>query len=595
MDTAGSLLKKYWGYSDFRPLQRKAVEALQGGKDCLMVLPTGGGKSLCFQLPALLLEGTALVISPLISLMKDQVDALTEMGIPAARWDSTLTAEEYGELRRNLRDGRIKLLYLSPERLTGESFKEVTAELNISLIAVDEAHCVSLWGHDFRPDYRRLQDLKERFPRVPLGAFTATATVRVREDIREQLKLKDPAVLVGSFDRPNLIYRALPRQKGYDQLISLVEKQKHDSGIVYCLRRKDAEAAAAELTRQGYRAAAYHAGLDDNRRRKVQERFRKDKIRIIAATVAFGMGIDKSDVRFVIHLGLPKSPEHYQQEAGRAGRDGLEARCTLLYSGADLAFWRYMQGQDENGAPGAAEEQLNAVYRYAAGNRCRHAFLSSYFGETLEGENCGACDVCLGELPQQQEGTLIARKILSGVARLKEGFGAEYNALVLSGSRDKRILDYGHHELSTYGILKEFGKPAVRDWMDQLEAQGFLARQGEYNILKITPRGWDLLRDNETVSLVKSHRKAPKATQRELVSWEGVDEELFLELKKLRRSLALRAGLPPFMVFGDATLKDMARLKPKNEEQLLRVHGVGEAKLKKYGPDFLQFFSLYSD
>ncbi len=249
-----------------------------------------------------------------------------------------------------------------------------------------------------------------------------------------------------------------------------------------------------------------------------------------------------------------------------------------------------MQGQEENGAPGAAEEQLNAVYRYAAGSRCRHAYLSAYFGETLESTNCGACDVCLGELPEQDDGTLIARKILSGVARLKEGFGAEYNALVLSGSRDKRILDYGHDELTTYGLLKDFGKPAIRDWMDQLEAQGFLLRQGEYNILKITPRGWDLIRGNEAVSLVKSHRKAPKATQRELESWEGVDEELFAELKKLRRALASRSGLPPFMVFGDATLKDMARLKPKTPEDLLRVHGVGETKLKKYGPEFLEFF-----
>lgn len=528
------------------------------------------------------------MVSPLISLMKDQVDALTEMGIPAARWDSSLTPEEYGDLRRRLSAGEIKLLYLSPERLTGDGFFDAVSDLKISLIAVDEAHCVSMWGHDFRPDYRRLKELKSRFPGVPFGAFTATATPRVREDIRTQLELADPVELVGSFDRPNLVYRVLPRQRGMDQLITLVERHKYDSGIVYCLRRKDTEAVAKELKHRGYAAAAYHAGLDDAKRRKVQDRFQKDKVRIVCATVAFGMGIDKSDVRFVIHMGLPKSPEHYQQEAGRAGRDGLEASCTLLYSGSDLMIWRSFQEKEEGSASEAAEQKLNAIYNYAAGNNCRHQALASYFGETLDQTACGSCDVCLGELPEQEDSLIIAQKILSGVARLKESFGAEYTAQVLIGSKEKRILDYGHDELSTYGILKEHGKPAVRDWMDQLLGQGFLEKYGEYNTLRIPPKGWELLRGNEPVSLVKSTRKAPKATQRELASWDGVDKELYGKLKECRRQIASQAGLPAFVIFGDASLRDMAKRRPQTAEEFLRIHGVGEAKLGKYGEVFLE-------
>ncbi len=591
-----SLLKKHWGYSEFRPLQKKAVDALTVGKDVLVVLPTGGGKSLCFQLPALLREGTALVVSPLISLMKDQVDALTEMGIPAARWDSSLTPQEYRELRHRLSAGEIKLLYLSPERLTGSIFFDAVSDINISLIAVDEAHCVSLWGHDFRPDYRRLQELKERFSGIPMGAFTATATPQVREDIREQLKLNDPTELVGSFDRPNLVYRVLPRQRGYQQLLSLVKQYKDESGIIYCLRRKDTEAAAAALKQQGYSAAAYHAGLDDDIRRTVQDRFQKDEVRVICATVAFGMGIDKSDVRFVIHMGLPKSPEHYQQESGRAGRDGLEASCTLLYSGADLMFWRSIREKENTSKASAVPElsyeswgnQLNAIYRFAAQASCRHKALASWFGETLKAVPCGACDVCLGELPQEEESLVIAQKILSGVARLQERFGAEYTALMLVGSKDKRIIEYGHHNLSTYGILKERGKPAVRDWMDQLMGQDLLERYGEYGTLKLTPKGWELLRGNETVSLVKSVRKAKKTTQIELTSWEGVDSELFQALKECRKRIASQAGVPAFIIFGDASLRDMARRRPQNTGEFLQVHGVGEMKQKKYGEIFLE-------
>ena len=586
---AEKLLKKYWGYTEFRPLQQQSIDALVSGKDALVILPTGGGKSLCFQLPALLREGTALVVSPLISLMKDQVDSLIDMGIPAARWDSSLSSEEYGQLRRELSSGTIKLLYLSPERLASENFSEALSDLKISLIAVDEAHCVSMWGHDFRPDYRKLKLLKKKFPKVPFGAFTATATPKVREDIRVQLELENPLELVGSFDRPNLIYRVFRRQSGFSQLQSLLENHKHDIGIIYCLRRKDTEDIAAKLKQIGYAAAAYHAGLGDEKRKKVQERFQKEKIRIVVATIAFGMGIDQSNVRFVIHMGLPKSLENYQQEAGRAGRDGLESQCTLLYSGADLMIWKSFQEKEEGGGNSEpAEQKLNAMYNYAAGTVCRHQALVTYFGQSIGNEPCGACDVCLGELPEEEDSLVIAQKILSGVYRLDQRFGAEYTAQTLIGSREKRILDNGHDILSTYGILKEHGKPAVRDWIDQLIGQGYLEKYGDYNTLQITQKGRELLKGETTVSLIKPARKAPvKATQRELDSWEGVSKEVYQALRECRKRVASESGLPPFMVFSDASLRDMARRKPATEKDFLLVHGVGEKKMQKYGDVFL--------
>ena len=585
--TAKSLLKKHWGYKSFRPLQQKAVEALTNGNDALVVLPTGGGKSLCFQIPALLRKGTALVVSPLISLMKDQVDSLAEMGISAARWDSTLSSEEYIVLRQRLDNKEIKLLYLSPERLLSENFFNLITDLNISLIAVDEAHCVSLWGHDFRPDYRKIKELKQRFPGVPFGAFTATATPQVRADICSQLELDNHEELIGSFDRPNLLYRVLPRQKGIDQIINLLKPHKNESGIIYCLRRKDTEEIAEILKSRGYSASAYHAGLKDTLRRDVQDKFQKDKIKIVCATIAFGMGINKTDVRFVIHMGLPKSPEHYQQEAGRAGRDGLEATCTLIYSGTDLMIWRSFHDKEIGTISEAAETKLNAMYNYAAGNVCRHQSLASYFGESLDQSGCGACDVCLGELPEQEGSLIISQKIISCVARLKERFGAEYTAQVLIGSKEKRILDNGHESLSTYGILKEHSKASIRDWIDQLIGQGYLQRYGEYNTLKIPQKGWGLLRGNESVFLIKSMRKAPKATKREIASWDGIDKELYRVLKDCRKEIASKAGLPAFVIFGDASLRDMARIKPQTAEEFLQVHGVGEAKLKKYGNSFL--------
>ncbi len=576
-------LVKYWGYNDFLPSQKRAMECASQGRDSIVVLPTGGGKSLCFQAPAVVMQGLTLVVSPLISLMKDQVDALTECGVSAARIDSSLLAHEQQNVLEAISDKRLKLLYLSPERLLSNGFVDLLKKTDLSFIAIDEAHCVSMWGHDFRPEYRQLRTLKEVFPNVTIGAYTATATEQVRHDIAEQLGLDDPEMLIGSFDRPNLVYKIRRRANKIKQVREVLDRHRGESGIIYCIRRKDVDDMFAHLSAKGYNVLPYHAGMADEDRKKNQEMFINEKVDTIVATIAFGMGIDKSNVRYVIHTGMPKSLEHYQQETGRAGRDGLEAECCLFYSGGDYGTWKSLMSDMPSEAYKIAMVKLNGMYSYCTGGTCRHQAILRYFGQTLDKDNCSACDVCLGELDCIGNALETAQKILSCVVRLEQRFGGGYTAMVLTGSRDQRILENRHDSLSTYGLLSDYSNRTVHDWIEQLEGQDCLRKVGDYNVLNITEKGLQVLKGNETPRLLKPAEKPAKASRVVEDSWEGVDKGLFEALRKLRTTIARKRGVPAYIVFGDAALRDMARLRPSDQARLLEVKGIGEKKGRQYG------------
>jgi ATP-dependent DNA helicase RecQ len=588
-------LEKYWGYKEFRPLQKEAMGHLCHGRDVIVVLPTGGGKSLCFQAPALISPGLAVVVSPLISLMKDQVDALTECGVSAARIDSSLTPAERDHVVQRMHKRQIKLLYISPERLVSESFTKLLRTLELSFITVDEAHCISMWGHDFRPEYRQLGSLRKTFPGVTLGAYTATATEQVRLDIAEQLHLKDPAVLVGSFDRPNLIYKVQPRSRIVKQVCEVLDRHRGESGIVYCIRRRDVEQMCAALTLEGHRVAPYHAGMEDKTRKTNQDDFVSEKIDTIVATIAFGMGIDKSNVRYVVHAGMPKSLEHYQQESGRAGRDGLEAECCLFYSGGDYGTWKTLLGEMDPQAKEIALSKLSRIYGYCTQGNCRRRTILGYFGQPYHPGDCGACDVCLGDVDALDDALVTAQKILSCILRLGQRFGGAYTALVLAGSRDQRILDNEHDRLSTYGLLRDHDAHDVRDWIEQLAGQGFVEKTGEYNVLCVTPAGYRVLKGEATPKLLRPTRKPERRRAAKVTaeSWQGVDETLFEALRTLRASLAKERAVPAYVVFGDAALRDMARRRPSTVQRFLEVKGVGQAKCTRYGHVMVEEIRAY--
>ena len=583
MENIQKALVRYWGYNDFMPLQKKAMECVCSQRDSIVVLPTGGGKSLCYQAPAVILPGLTVVVSPLISLMKDQVDALIECGVSAARIDSSLAAHEQQRVFEALHNKQLKLLYLSPERLVSDGFVEVLKKTGLSFIAIDEAHCVSMWGHDFRPEYRQLGLLKQVFPKVTIGAYTATATEHVRGDIAEQLHLENPEMLIGSFDRPNLVYKIRRRTNRAKQVRDVLDRHKGESGIVYCIRRKDVDGLCTVLRAKGYNVLPYHAGMADEDRKKNQDAFINEKVDTIVATIAFGMGIDKSNVRYVIHTGMPKSLEHYQQETGRAGRDGLEAECSLFYSGGDYGTWKNLLSEMEPEAHKIAVIKLNKMYNYCTGGVCRHKAVLRYFGQTLEKDNCAACDMCLGELDCMKDSLQTAQKILSCIVRLGQRFGGGYTAAVLTGSNDKRILENNHDALSTYGLLSDYSQRTVHDWIEQLEGQACIEKVGEYNVLNVTEKGWRVLKGNETPRLLKPTEKPARVSKVVEDSWEGVDKGLFEALRKLRSSIARKKGVPAYVVFGDAALRDIARRRPSTYVNLLEVKGIGEKKRQQYG------------
>lgn len=593
MNQLNEVLEKYWGYTSFRPLQEDAMAAILGDRDSLVVMPTGGGKSLCFQAPALIKDGLAIVISPLISLMKDQVDTLVGNGVSAACYHSALAPNVRSDVAAGIREGRFDLLYLAPERLVGgggDSFRALLGRRPLSFVAVDEAHCISQWGHDFRPEYRQLAELRNDWPSLSLHAYTATATGRVRRDIIEQLGLRDPVELVGSFDRPNLVYRVVPRSNLKKQLSDVLARHKGQSGIVYCQSRKEVDALAQWLKSEGVRALPYHAGLDDDVRHKHQDKFLNEDIDVIVATVAFGMGIDRSDVRFVIHAGAPQSLEHYQQESGRAGRDGLEAECVLIVSGADFLKWKMML--ERNGELSDARRALlRDIERYASSVGCRHRRLVAYFGETLAKDDCGACDYCLGELEEVSDPVTLARKILSCVARVQQRFGINHVVNVLRGSDSESVRSRGHSELSVFGLLRDATIDEVRGYIEQLIAEGFLAQSdGEYPILAMTASGVALLKDAGAapgLALARQKKiekgKLPRRSKTETESWTGVDKDLFEELRALRLRVARDRGVPPYVIFHDTTLRELARLKPADLDALRHIYGVGEKKVQDLG------------
>jgi ATP-dependent DNA helicase RecQ len=590
-------LARYWGYDTFRPLQQDAMRAILDSRDSIVVLPTGGGKSLCFQAPALLRPGLALVVSPLISLMKDQVDTLVANGVPAAFLNSSLSSDRRAAVVAGVREGRYRLLYVSPERVAGEgsdSFASLLAMANLSFIAVDEAHCISQWGHDFRPEYRQLARLRQVFPDVSMHAFTATATARVRRDISAQLGLASPVELVGSFDRANLVYRVIARANLKRQITDVLQRHQGQAGIVYCTSRREVDALAAWLAGTGIRARPYHAGMDDRARSESQDAFLDEHADVIVATVAFGMGIDRSDVRFVVHAGAPQSLEHYQQESGRAGRDGLEAECLLIYSTADFLKWRVMLERSGE-LTDARRGLLRDMERYAASVGCRHRHLVSYFGETYTRDDCGACDYCLDELEPIAEPAPLARKILSCVARVGQRFGALHVTNVLRGSATDQVTARKHDALTTFGLLKDCSVPEVRGYIEQLIAHGLLRQTDDaYPVLALTQAGVGLMKDpaaEPQLTLARQRRpvsdRVPRRARIETESWQDVDRDLFERLRALRLEIARSRGVPPYVIFHDTTLREMARVKPASLDALRHVYGVGARKAEDLGEAFI--------
>lgn len=596
-------VKRFWGYDTLRPLQEQAIRAGIEHRDSLVVLPTGGGKSLCYQVPPAVANRTDIVVSPLISLMKDQVDGLVANGYPAAALHSNLTDSERREIERGIQQNKYRLIFVAPERLLTSWFLQSIQKLNIKAFAIDEAHCISQWGHDFRPEYRQLRTLKQRFPGASVHAYTATATPRVRQDIIDQLQLDDPNVLVGIFDRPNLVYRIVPRTETYSQIIQVIRRHQKEAVIVYCISRKDTEATAATLLANGVNAAAYHAGMDKSERSRVQEAFAEERLDVVVATVAFGMGIDRSNVRCVIHAAMPKTVEHYQQETGRAGRDGLEAECIMFYSAADLIRWdrliafsaEKIEDPELQAQTIASQmELLNHMQALCNSVHCRHGALSRYFGQDYLNPNCGACDICLNEVESMADSTVIARKILSCVARVQQRFGIGHVIDVLLGANTEMIRSCGHDLLSTFGLLKELPKKALQNLVYQLVDQKLLERTpGDRPIVKLTDDSVAVLKGAMEVRLIEPKSAMVKKSAAEEISWENVDRGLFESLRELRRQVAGERGVAPFVIFSDATLREMAAVRPASPSTFINIRGVGQRKAVELGPRFVAHIVEY--
>ena len=591
------LLKAYFGFDRFLPLQEEIIAKVLAKRDTVVLMPTGGGKSLCYQLPALRLDGITLVVSPLIALMKDQVDGLLANEVPAGMLNSTMSAQDANRTQDLARQGKIKILYVAPERLALPGFQRFLQSLQVGLIAIDEAHCISEWGHEFRPDYRNLKSLRRDFPGVPVIALTATATKPVREDIVTQLGLKKPEIFISSFNRPNLTYTIEPKTDPLGSLLHLLEKHQGESAIVYRFSRKATEETAMELTDRGFSALPYHAGLERDLRRETQEKFIHDQVQIVVATVAFGMGIDKPDVRLVVHYDLPKTIEGYYQETGRAGRDGLPSDCVLFYSYGDRSKQEYFIGQiEDDDEREKARVKLDQLLGLCDLQTCRRAYLMEYLGEPWPKTDCGGCDICL--LPREEfDATVIAQKILSAAIRTGERFGVNYLVDVLRGSANKAVRSRGHHELSVFGIARDVETDELKELVRSLVSKGLLAQQGSgYPTLGVSPQGRSFLNNREQLTLTRP-KHAPAARQSALDQngerETAYDTRLFDELAALRLQLATEREVPAYVIFGNKALQQMAFHTPQTEAEFAKISGVGDAKLREFSEPFLKVITEY--
>ncbi len=594
-DTIQHTLKTIFGFHEFRSPQQEVIERVCDGEDVFLVMPTGGGKSLCYQIPALHRKGVAIVVSPLIALMKDQVDALVANGVRATFLNSSLSSAEVGRVFQQLDTGKLDLLYVAPERLMMPEFLERLASLELALFAIDEAHCISQWGHDFRPEYTQLGRLRQQFRNVPIVAMTASADPETRKDILRQLGLADAKVFVAGFDRPNITYTVIPKHKPLVQLGSFLSGRKDEAGIVYALSRKRVEQVAEKLCASGFSAAAYHAGLPDAERRRVQDAFRCDDLRIVVATVAFGMGIDKPNVRYVVHYDMPKSVESYYQETGRAGRDGLPSEALMLFGMGDVMTARSLIENSDNAERVRIElQKLNAMVAYAEALTCRRRALLNYFGDQLENE-CGNCDVCT-DPPQRFDASEQAKKALSCVYRVGERFGARHVIDVLRGAKGQRVAELQHNQLSTYGIGADLSAVEWENIFRQLIHLGYLVQDfTRYGALGLSPAARPVLK-GETKVILGLPRAAvlkEEKSRRKSGAGDGAHRALFDDLRAVRKQIADAAGVPPFVVFSDATLLEMSKVRPGDESELLSITGVGEHKLRKYGAEFLAAISKY--
>ena len=594
MFSPADVLKRTFGYDTFRPLQREVIENVLARRDTLAVMPTGGGKSLCYQIPSILLEGLTVVVSPLISLMKDQVEQLRAFGVPCVFINSSLAPQEYQENMEYVRRGQVKLLYVAPETLLTTRILSLLDSVQVDCLTIDEAHCISEWGHDFRPEYRQLVEVRQRYPQAVCLALTATATSRVRQDIRNTLKFATSNEFIASFNRENLYVEVMPKRDAYAQTIEMLERYKDQSGIVYCFSRRQVDELSAHLALKGYSVRPYHAGLEDSERRKNQEAFIRDDAQIIVATIAFGMGINKPNVRFVIHFDLPKSIESYYQEIGRAGRDGMPAHCLLLYSYSDVAKINYFIDQKSGNEKRVAIQHLDAIVRYAEDERiCRRKPLLIYFGETYSAETCSNCDNCTSAPTPLTDITIYAQKFLSCVKRADEKFGAAHIVDILLGSKNEKVLRWEHDKLSTYGIGTELTK---KQWMHiarQLLTMGYLKQEGEYHTLSLSTRALEALKKRESILGVvqEAERIRLKGKQTEV----EYNHALFAILRQKRKELADEAGVPPYVIFSDKTLVEMAAYYPQSMRSLLNISGVGQVKSRQYGDAFLEVIKTYCE
>ena len=596
------ILKQTWGYDRLRPLQQEVVDAALAGKDALVVMPTGSGKSLCFQIPPLVDGSLTVVISPLISLMADQVHSLRVVGYPAAAINSSMDPAEIREVESQLLSGELKLLYVSPERMAMDSFRALLKQAHdgagVGRFAIDEAHCISEWGHDFRPEYRILSSIRRDFPKAPIHALTATATIQVREDILRQLELREAEVFVGSFDRPNLAFRVVPRVNVPTQVAEVVRQYPEDAAIVYCLSRKDTESVATALNHLGIKASAYHAGMETSERTRISKEFAQEKINVVVATVAFGMGIDRSNVRAVIHACLPKSIEAYQQETGRAGRDGLHSECVLLYGAGDVArIERFFDGGDPQHVA-VQRKNLQEVRAFATTVDCRHKLLVEYFGQEYEGPvPCGACDVCLDGTQDAPDSTKNAHRILATVRELNQrhndfGFGANHITAILVGAHVKAIAKHGHDQLRGYGCMRAFARERITAWIHQLEDQKLLRQSGGMrSFLMISDLGVQALAERKEIKL-----RDPRSVSLELApdEFEGVDNGLLSQLRDFRRKLAEERGVPAFVLFDDKTLRHLASMRPSSRVFLMSVPGMGEKRATDFGDQITELIRAYA-